>query len=55
MTEQEYINITDLAKLRIAHAILHDCMSDNLEILKDDIYCAIRYLERKTSKIKFQK
>lgn len=55
MTEDEYINATDLAKLRTVAAILHDCMCmedpnktrlrsvrQNISLMTDDLHERIK-------------
>ena len=51
MTEQEYIDITDLAKLRIAKNILYDCMNDKAKKVNIIVAMLVTELEEKTRDI----
>lgn len=49
MTEQEYIDATNLAKIRTAKVIIHDClpMREDEEALQVEIRRALRRWEEK--------
>lgn len=52
MTEQEYIDVSDLARLRVIQRILVECSCD-VDALKKEAYKAMRMREIQVNKIIF--